>query len=324
MTPFQFDFIIWTGILLTAIPAVILFYLRRKNKNWYSVHRNFSLFIGICFSFLSFVIVYGSFIEPHIIVLNPQTIDLPGFSTPIRAVFIADFQVGPYKKTDFVERSVDRILSLNPEVVFIAGDLIDNTYTKNPTEELSYLSPLRKLASQVPVYAVPGNHEYGIPGGKSILDPRFRFRDTSQETKEALESYGVHYLVNELAEVTVKEQSFYLFGGDEWWNGTFDPTPLNNRIKDLPTIVLMHNPSATWEIAKYPVDLMLFGHTHGGQIRLPFIGPIGRVDSVIPKAWYQGWYEYNGIKAFVTSGLGESGVRARLFNPPEIVVMEME
>ena len=69
---------------------------------------------------------------------------------------------------------------------------------------------------------------------------------------------------------------------------------------------------------------MLSGHTHGGQIRLPFIGPLGKVDSITPKTWYQGWNNIDEMKLFVTSGIGESGTRARLFNPPEIVILTLE
>ncbi len=322
MTPLHFDIVIWLGIILTAFPAVVLFYLRKKKTNWHELHKTFSRLFAILFSLASLTLIYGSFIEPRIIVLNPETIDLPKISKPIRAVVIADYQVGPYKKTDFVDQSVDRILALQPDIVFIIGDLIDNSYTTE--DETIYLTPLARLASTVPTYAVHGNHEYGIPGGKSISNPAFRFTDRSQHTAEVMRELGVQYLINELEEISVNGESFYLFGGDEWWNGTLDFSSLEKRTKNIPTIALIHNPAATQEVAKHDIDLMLSGHTHGGQIRLPFIGPIGRIGDVPNKNWYQGWYTYEDLHVFVTSGIGESGVRARLFNPPEIVVLEIQ
>ena len=72
------------------------------------------------------------------------------------------------------------------------------------------------------------------------------------------------------------------------------------------------------------VDLVLSGHTHGGEIRLPFIGPVGPMPTVLPREYDKGYKEYKGIPVFITSGVGSTGTRVRLFNPPEIVVLTIE
>jgi hypothetical protein len=273
--------------------------------------------------FGTITLVYGSFVEPRFLVIREQTVDLPNIDDPVKIAFVADFQVGPYKQTEHVERVVDTILRQKPDIVLIGGDQVDNaTFDEN---EITYLAPLERLANTIPTYAIHGNHEYGVGGGKSLEDPRYRVANVSTQTEEAMEKLGVHYLTNELVTVTGTPSPFYLFGGDSWWAGKLDFSALYERAGDsIPTLALIHNPAATWRASDHTIDLMLSGHTHGGQIRLPFIGPVGRIDDITPPEWYQGLHAYNGMQLFVTSGTGETGARARLFNPPEVVILTIE
>jgi len=318
-----FDILIILLISITALPAVILLYSRNKRKqSWEYKNKNLSLILALILLLGTTLVTYGSFIEPRFIITNYQEINLENIESPIKIAIVSDFQVGYFKKEKYVEKTVGRILELNPDLVFIVGDIVDNAvYVKN---EAKYLSPMKKLATVIPTYAIHGNHEYGIGGGKSILDPDYRTANVSLETKEIVESFGIKYLVNGLEEIEIKNEKFYLFGGDSIWAGRLNYSILDNRTKDLPTIALIHNPLAVFQTNKHEIDLMISGHTHGGQIRLPFVGPVGRVDDILPTEWYQGWNEFKEMKFFVTSGIGESGTRARLFNPPEIVMMTVK
>ncbi len=318
-----FDILIILLITITALPAVILLYSRKKRKgSWENKHKNLSLFFSILLLLSTVIIFYGSFIEPNLIITNYQTIDLDKINSPIKIALVADFQVGNSKKEKYVQKVANRILELKPDLVFIVGDIVDNEfYEKN---EAKYLSPMAEVAKTIPIYAIHGNHEYGIGGGKSINDPKYRTGDVSEETKQIVESFGIKYLVNELQEIEVNEQKFYLFGGDSIWADKLDYSVLEKRTEDISTITLIHNPLAVFQAYKYNIDLMLSGHTHGGQVRLPFVGPLGRVDDILPAEWYQGLNEFEGMKFFVTSGIGESGTRARLFNPPEIVMLTIK
>ncbi len=315
----QFDLIIALGIIMTALPAMILFLVARKSKNQKKLLHLMASFFLIG----TITLVWGSFIEPKIIIVKKEKIDLEYIEKPVIIALVADYQVGPYKKDQFVERTVRKILKSDPDLVLIAGDQIDNNLYDQQTDETKYLKPLEELAKKIPVYAVHGNHEYGIWGPGSINDKSARYPDNSQKTKKAMEELGVRYLVNELEEIQVQDQEFFLYGSDAWWSGNTDFSVLENLQKETAVIGLVHNPAATWEASKHGIDLMLAGHTHGGQIRLPFLGPIGKVDGVIPDKWYKGWYEHDSLKVFVTSGVGESGARARLFNLPEIVLLEV-
>jgi len=317
-----FDIQIAILVIITALPAVILLLNKHKKNTWENKHKKFISFLATLLLLGTLIIIYGSFIEPRLIIINQQKINLAKITEPIKIVFIADYQVGKYKQEKFVEKTVEKIIAQNPDLILFGGDMIDNEIYNE--KEINFLKPLEKLTTKYPVYAIQGNHEYGIGGGKSLRDSNYRVADMSLETKNYLENIGINFLENQLTEINIKNQSFYLFGGDDFWANKLNLEPLKNREKDLATIALIHNPLAAYAVAKENVDLMLSGHTHGGQIRLPFIGPLGKVDSITPKTWYQGWNNIDEMKLFVTSGIGESGTRARLFNPPEIVILTLE
>jgi len=318
-----YDLLIAILIIGTALPAVILLWHRIKDKkSWEWRHSRTSFFIALLLLCGTALLVWGSFIEPRLLVLQEDTIDIEHIVEPVTVALVSDFQVGPYKRTSYIERIVDRILLYNPDVVLIAGDQINNSLTFE--DETVYLAPIKALADRIPTYVIHGNHEYGLGHDLAEGEPITRLPDLSSHTKNALQDLGAVYLVNELTMVTSTPSPFYLYGSDEWWNRTADFTPLAAREQtDVPTIGLIHNPAAVWEASKHDIDLMVSGHTHGGQIRLPFIGPFGRVDRVIPGEWYQGLFSHNEMQVYVTSGTGESGPRARLFNPPEIVILTL-
>lgn len=320
-----FDTLITLLLVITAFPAVILLYSSFKRKqSWEYVHHVtsglISFFLLCCF----LLIIWGSFLEPRLLVVNRQTIDIPAVQEPFTVVFIADFQVGPYKRTQWVEKVVQKILELKPDMVFIGGDNVDNGFYA--PDEVTYLAPLKKLAEQIPTYAIHGNHEYGIGDARAIMKQKGRGADMTQETKTALEKIGITYLVNNVTTTTIRDQTICLFGGDEYWAHKLNFSELNKCDESIPTIALIHNPSFIFSPYPQTLDLVLSGHTHGGQIRLPFVGPLARVDDVLPRAYYKGLHTINdsGSQLFVTSGIGETGTRARLFNPPEIALITIK
>ncbi|KKQ27147.1 MAG: repair exonuclease family protein [Candidatus Magasanikbacteria bacterium GW2011_GWC2_37_14] len=317
-----FDLLIVALIAGTALSAVFLLYHLSisKNQSWEKRHSKTTKLIITILFFLTLLTVYGSFLEPKLLITNYYEIDLPNIVKPIKIVFIADLQAGKYKQTIWGEKVADRIVSLKPDLVLLGGDLVDNESYQ--PEEFDYLEPLRKLAKLYPTYAVPGNHEYGVSCSRGINDKCDYSGDVNEETKQILTNMGIRYLMNDLEKITINSSSFYLFGGDEYWTKKLNFNILATRTENVPTLALIHNPS--FILDNYPnIDLVLSGHTHGGQIRLPFVGPVGRVDTKLPTKYYQGLQnlDNNKGKILITSGVGETGVRARLFNPPEVVFL---
>lgn len=317
-----FDLIILIGIVATLLPGMIILYHRKKSKKSIEYrYASVSLCVGTFLLACTGVLVYGSLIEPNLIITNEVDVDIDGINTPVRAVFLSDIQVGLYKHEAWVERLVQRIIYLDPDIIFLSGDYVENDGTKQ--EEWEELAPLKQLAERYPVYAVPGNHEYGAtddPRSAPYVNP-----NVSQEVQHFFESIGVRYLVNQTESITIQHNAIRVFGGD--WAERLSFSSLKESQTTMasttPTIMLVHSPSAIWQAANYSIDLLLAGHTHGGQIRIPFLGPLGRVEPTIPTSWYQGLHEYQGLQFFVTSGAGASLVRSRLFNPPEIVLLTL-
>ncbi len=288
-----------------------------------------SLLIGIIFlhstplislvGFIAFgILIWVSFVEPHLITINRVPIPLQRSTRPFTIAVLTDLHAGPYKKTEFFERVVTRTIALNPDLVVIVGDHVYNCVTD--LHEVTYLSPLKKLAQYFPVYAVHGNHEYGM--GES----RPEYADVSEHVKKIMQSYGITYLQNETTKIAINEQEITLFGGDEVWARKLDYTSITRRDASSLTIALVHNPVYLYYPHPEGIDLTISGHTHGGQLRLPLIGPIARVDHLIPRHLYHGLHEPERPHEFlfISRGLGESEPRARLFCPPEIALLEIK
>jgi len=309
-------------IVITALPAVILLCELRKENTQEVRHKKATLTVAIILLIGTMTIIYGSFIEPKFLVINRQEIDLPGITKPIKIAFIADLQVGPYKRENYVEKAVKEIIALEPNLILFGGDQVDNGGT--PKDETIYLSPLAELPKYAPTFAIHGNHEYGVGTDLMGAFENRRLPDVSREVEQAMLAMGIDYLTNELRILSVNDQKFYLFGGNSSEARKLNFFELKNRNLDIPTIGLLHDPRDVITANTHKIDLMLAGHTHGGQIRLPFFGPLGRIDSYTPLSWYKGWNEYNNTKFFVTSGIGETGARSRLLNPPEIVLLTIK
>ncbi|MEK7212796.1 MAG: metallophosphoesterase, partial [Patescibacteria group bacterium] len=121
-------------------------------------------------------------------------------------------------------------------------------------------------------------------------------------------------------------QKICLYGVDDIWGGKTDYSDLMKWNSNYPVILISHNPDAvlTWPEKLKKPDLVLAGHTHGGQIRLPFIGPLGEADVALGKKYYKGLNYWNDIPIFVTVGVSETGGPVRFLNPPEVAVITLD
>ncbi|MDP2692454.1 MAG: metallophosphoesterase [bacterium] len=324
MTAF-FDILIVLIIAATAIPAVILLFHRYKNNGtWEGIHRKPSLTISLLLLFGTLLVIYGSFIEPLFLITNYQDVEIKLNGNTVRALVVSDIHVGDYNKRKEIKKIAQRIVSLEPDIVFIVGDHILATYKED--DRLDYLDELKIVASTIPTYAVYGNHDYGIGGGEDNIQKRYRLPNKSKEVKDKLESVGIRFLVNETEKININESEFLLFGGDEYLTSNLDFSSfaqMQEKYPNLPSIALIHNPAGIYAVGDNKVNLVISGHTHGGQVRLPFIGNIMKIEIAIPKEWYQGLNKYNNTQLFVTSGVNESSARSRLFNPPEVVLLNI-
>jgi len=250
-------------------------------------------------------IFYGSFIEPRLLMVKQTSVNLIEAPTQtIRAVVFSDIHAGPFKKADWVAHVVKRVQKVQPDIVLILGDFVVKS-----AADVQYLSSLEKLKAPYGVYAVTGNHEYHAHASNEVI--------------AALESFGIEVIENETLNLEIGDKTLRLAGvSDIWFEGDVGKT-MQSVVDEDTTILLTHNPDVVLFDSTRFADLVLSAHTHGGQISLPFIGPVPTVPTKLGRAFDKGWFEYNDKPLFITSGVGETGTRARLFNLPEVVLMEI-
>lgn len=227
-------------------------------------------------------------------------VDLDGY----RIVQISDLHNAKFGKSN--QKLVDRIRECEPGMIVLTGDLVDSNHT-NVDRAVQFVDEIVKIC---PVYYVTGNHEYWL--------------DTSEYEKlmDGLASVGVIILDNQVVEISRGDAKFRLVGLDDksLADGTLEA--LLSDEKEL-TVVLAHEPQYFARYAGTGVDIVLSGHAHGGQFRLPFVGGIVAPDQGFFPKYTAGEYYMDGTEMIVSRGLGNSVIPVRLFNYPEIVCVEL-
>lgn len=221
-----------------------------------------------------------------------------------RIVQISDLHNAKFGKDN--QKLVDRIRECEPDMIVLTGDIVDSNHT-NVDRAVQFVDEIVKIC---PVYYVTGNHEYWL--------------DTSEYEKlmDGLASVGVIILDDQVVEISRGDAKFRLVGLDDksLADGTLEA--LLSDEKEL-TVVLAHEPQYFARYAGTGVDLVLSGHAHGGQFRLPFVGGIVAPDQGFLPEYTAGEYYMNGTEMIVSRGLGNSVIPVRLFNYPEIVCVEL-
>lgn len=291
-----FGFLVFFGILIAELIA----HMHKKGIE------RFAMTVAVVFAIPWLVIFYGSFIEPRLLTVNEQYVDIARDEADreVRVLVIADPHLGPYKKTRWAEKVVKRANAIDAELILMPGDFVFGD-----TEELEYLVPFADFNK--PVYGVLGNHDHQFADEDAIA--------------ERLESLGINVL-RDASEGFVFERGAVanIVGIDDLW---MEPNPvqaLSEIQENQPTILLSHNPDYIMDPTAKQVDLVISGHTHCGQIRLPWLGPVPPLPTELGRAWDCGLFDYEGGQLWITPGVGETGPRARLFNPPTINVLTIK
>jgi len=277
-----FTFSVYFGSFLSFPFLIFVIWMMKKKKMRFLM--SFLLLLSLSF-------IWARFVEPQMLIVK----EVKG---PTNFALISDLHLGQYKGSTHFKRVVEKLNELNPNFVLIAGDFV---YSIDPKEIDDKFAPFADL--NMPVYAVLGNHDMA-PAGE-LLD---------SSLSEILSEYRVTWIDN----ISVIQDDVQILGVGELWNDEADLSVFEEVEEDLTNLVVVHNPDAAYLFPEKSVDLVLAGHTHGGQIRIPYI-----YKWVVPTKYdwgkAQGSYEILGNSLFITSGLGEIGLPLRLFNPPEII-----
>lgn len=249
----------------------------------------------LAFSYL-FKGVKGGLSKP---IINPVNVNIPGFShDEYLLIQLSDIHVGRTIKKGFVEELVQRTNAQEPNIVVITGDLVDHDINSIKED----LLPLKEISA--PCYFILGNHEY-FHGAETII--------------AYIKSLGIKVMLNENIQINDKGVSFNLIGMTDVMGERIGQYPMDidkayeGIDPSLPTIVLAHQPKAILRLKDRPCDLMLSGHTHGGQI-FPF-GLLVMIDQPYLAGLYQHTDRQN---IFVSRGTGYWGPPIRVMAPSEI------
>ena len=204
----------------------------------------------------------------------------------------------------------------HPDIIAITGDLVDS----NRTDTETAIALVHKLMQIAPCYYVTGNHEAWI--GKQF-----------SELEEMLFAENVQILHDEVIQLEKNGQTIQLAGLDDPDFTERDTavqqsmlqTKLNQmNLSDEYCILLSHRPETFVAYVEENIDLVLSGHAHGGQFRLPFIGGIVAPNQVLFPEYDAGKYTRNNTTMIVSRGIGNSIIPIRFNNRPEIVVIELK
>jgi predicted MPP superfamily phosphohydrolase len=240
-----------------------------------------------------------------------QITGLPKSFEGFRVLQITDMHTG-HAPTEYLQQALTRALDLKPDIVLFTGDLIHH----NPVW-IDAVTTLVKTFS-VPVFASFGNHDYApFRGDDEPFDPNL-----AEKMHDALTAVGCTVLRNDSKAIEHPDGRLWLVGLDDLWFGDFKPkVAFKNVAPNEPVIALSHNPDTAEMLAPHHPDLILSGHTHGGQIRLPFYGAL-RLNVAQPQ-YDRGHFQLPNSQLYVSSGVGYI-VKARFNCRPEVPVFVLQ
>lgn len=244
------------------------------------------------------------------LILRTYTVASPKLTAEVRLAVVTDFH-----SSDNADDVVAMVASCAPDAVLLVGDMFDDDIANRPTERT--LSLMRQLSALYPCYYVSGNHE----AWTGEMDALY------QQTEEA----GVTVLRMSSGVLTVRGQRIALCGIPDPYEMVFSGAPdteeqLRQALEDVDsadfTVLLAHRPELLAKYAQFPLDLVVSGHAHGGQMRIPGVlnGLYAPNQGWFPKL-AGGAYTQNGTTLIVSRGLAVRTRLPRIFNRPEVVLV---
>ncbi len=230
---------------------------------------------------------------------------IPDSFNGLKIVQFSDLHYGTSVDKEKLNQLVEQINKIKPDILVFTGDLLDN-YNKVSDDEISIVKEaLKKMDAKLGKYAVQGNHDK--KNFNSLMsDTDFKILQNEYELIYS-DGYNPILLIG-LGSRNLKKRDI---------DRAYQYFELENSNEDIFTILLLHEPDDIDKILdKYPTDLALAGHSHNGQIRLPFVKALLKVNGA--KKYYEEYYRLGETDLYVSGGVGCSHYPFRLFNHPSI------
>lgn len=285
-----FEWAFWILVVLCALSAIF----------WWTTG---ILFLAGMSFFGWIVLLYGGFVEPQF--LQVKTYRLSLVKEPkvrLRVAFLSDFHAGKYKQSAYFARVVAKTMAEKPDLILLGGDLVDEV-----AATVKDLTPLKKLRAPLGNYFILGNHD---------------FLDDPNALRKQLSSWGFEDLTNTARRLEKNGRGLEVIALEDSYFGQ-PKVGLLRAASELPRVVLLHEPDNLFDVEAGQADVVFLGHTHGGQVRLPFIGSVSRLPQEAPQWLDRGLKYWKGAPVVISQGIGESTSRARLFCLPQVVIVEL-
>lgn len=256
--------------------------------------------------------MYARYIEPRQLRIEHHDIRHPlipkGFDG-MKIIQFSDTHLGYNYHLHQLTELITEINRQMPDIVIFTGDLIDNP---NQYKQQKKIIPiLDKVDAPLGKFAIYGNHDHGGYGTNIY--------------RNIMESAGFKILRNEIRFIHLLDNSQIRFAGlDDSMLGQPNFKPLSNKLEfDCYTILLAHEPDIATEASQYHCHFQISGHTHGGQIKIPFFGPL--YTPPLGKQFIEGFYEVGSkkMKLYVNRGIGTTRIPLRFLSKPELTVFTL-
>jgi predicted MPP superfamily phosphohydrolase len=239
---------------------------------------------------------------------------LPAAFAGFRVAHLTDLHVGDHVPLWYMRHAMHRVNALRPDLVVVTGDLVHHT--------LAGVKPVTELLAMLdaPVIASLGNHDYDDDQGGGGGPIRRDF--IAVALQDHLAARGIPVLRNRATSIERGENRLWIAGLEDYYTDRFSPAQAFSAVPaGEPAIVLSHNPDTAFFFESFNAPLILSGHTHGGQVRIPFYGP-----PILPLAHReldQGLHTVNQSRIYISRGVGY--LRRIRFNcRPELACLRLQ
>lgn len=261
--------------------------------------------------FVTLIVCYSRYIEPERLAVKEITVETEMDIEKCRIAFFTDTHFGALYDEKHLERIVEMINGLDADIVIFGGDLLDNYARDKEILDMEYLQEkLNRIEAKAGKYAVFGNHDYG--GGAIRIYEDF------------MNNCGFHVLDDEI--VFLEEFNIEIIGFDDYLLGQTEADFYHIQSEYF-HLIAMHEPITSKFIEGSGENLILSGHTHGGQVSVPYF-----TKKLLPNGsdqFIKGFYDMQAISAdnfiqmYVSSGIGLTKYPFRFLNVPEIIEVNL-
>lgn len=260
----------------------------------------------------TFLVIYAFWIEPHRIRLTHQKLITPRLRTtnPLRILHLGDLHIE--RITAREQELLGWIERLQPDLILFSGDILNLSYLEDPQAWQAAREVLSQWKAPLGVYLVNGSPAV----------------DKAELLPELLKGLPIHWLDNDKITLKYHQEDIDIIGVSCSHRPYLDREQLARLAEESPsrfTILLYHSPDLAPIAAQHKIDLQLSGHTHGGQVRLPWFGAL-LTGSLYGKQYEAGRRQIDGLTLYVSRGIGLEGAgapRVRFLCPPEIILWEI-